>query len=371
MENSKHKIINSLKKLKEGVVKPEDLKRNIEDLVSTTKDTLKVDDDEAKEFVSGIVGEDGETTMNEKYKSKAQQRFMGMVYHCKKTGDCPSASVKKVAKNMGTKDVEDLASTKHRGLPNKVEEDDYESISRSVEYGINPELDLEHGVSYYVSLISLDTDEIIKVLRQFDNRREASMFAKDYIKNNKIIDREDVDVMTQPSKIIDPEEYKEWFNSFEEKGFNENNDLPDFEKSGRAIQHGVSEPEVGSDNYEEYRQLLQQMIDGESGEQMKVEEENDPEELKTDVKKVLSKLDIASIAPYLKKIDNPVEQAEMIAQFAEIIGVPKSRLASVVTQLKTVAENVEPKITKSRLIEMVSGKKNRKIIKTIKVKDIK
>lgn len=95
---------------------------------------------------------------------------------------------------------------------------------------------------------------------------------------------------------------------------------------------------------------------------------NDPVKLKADVQKLISKLDMSSIAPYLEKIDNPTEQAEVIAQFAEKIGVPKTKLSSVISQLRTVAENVTPKMTKNKLIETITG---RKIIKTIKVKDIK
>jgi hypothetical protein len=95
---------------------------------------------------------------------------------------------------------------------------------------------------------------------------------------------------------------------------------------------------------------------------------NDPVKLKADVQKLMSKLDMSSIAPYLEKIDNPTEQAEVIAQFAEKIGVPKTKLSSVISNLRTVAENVTPKMTKNKLIETITG---RKIIKTIKVKDIK
>lgn len=54
-------------------------------------------------------------------KSKAQQRFFGMVDAYKK-GELSDASpeVKKAAKSMSTKKVKDFAKTKHRGLPNKV-----------------------------------------------------------------------------------------------------------------------------------------------------------------------------------------------------------------------------------------------------------
>jgi len=56
--------------------------------------------------------------------SKAQQRFMGMVHSAKK-GDMenPSPDVSKVADSMSDKDVKDFASTSHKGLPNKKEEE--------------------------------------------------------------------------------------------------------------------------------------------------------------------------------------------------------------------------------------------------------
>jgi hypothetical protein len=57
-------------------------------------------------------------------KSKAQQKFMSLVYALKK-GDVKPSDVSQdvidVAKSMKTKDVKDFASTKHKGLPNKVE----------------------------------------------------------------------------------------------------------------------------------------------------------------------------------------------------------------------------------------------------------
>ena len=54
--------------------------------------------------------------------SKAQQRFMGMVYAAKK-GDMPNPSpeVAKAAQSMKKKDAKDFASTKHKGLPDKKE----------------------------------------------------------------------------------------------------------------------------------------------------------------------------------------------------------------------------------------------------------
>jgi len=53
-------------------------------------------------------------------KSKAQQRFMGMV-HAVKKGEmaAPSPEVAQAAASMKKKDAKDFASTKHKGLPEK------------------------------------------------------------------------------------------------------------------------------------------------------------------------------------------------------------------------------------------------------------
>ncbi len=82
-------------------------------------------------------------SLNEKSKSKSQQRLMGMV-HAYKKGDLdieelPDSLGKKIkgiadgykrktgdkrkkTKGMGDDDVKDFASTKHKGLPEKVKE---------------------------------------------------------------------------------------------------------------------------------------------------------------------------------------------------------------------------------------------------------
>jgi hypothetical protein len=61
--------------------------------------------------------------LNEKAKSKSQQKFFGMVYAAKK-GELknPSPEIKAAAKSMSGKDVEDFAETKHKNLPEKVPE---------------------------------------------------------------------------------------------------------------------------------------------------------------------------------------------------------------------------------------------------------
>lgn len=57
--------------------------------------------------------------LTEKAKSKAQQRFMGMVYATKKGKKAPSPEVADAAKGMSKKEAKKYASTEHEGLPEK------------------------------------------------------------------------------------------------------------------------------------------------------------------------------------------------------------------------------------------------------------
>jgi len=61
----------------------------------------------------------------EKAMSKAQQRFMGMVYAAKKGEKPASPEVAKAAKEIGKKEAKKFAGTKHEGLPEKVTESGY------------------------------------------------------------------------------------------------------------------------------------------------------------------------------------------------------------------------------------------------------
>jgi len=61
-----------------------------------------------------------EESLEEKAKSKAQQRFMGMVHATQKGEPAPSKEVAKVAKSMPKKAAKDYAATKHKGKPEHV-----------------------------------------------------------------------------------------------------------------------------------------------------------------------------------------------------------------------------------------------------------
>ena len=73
-------------------------------------------------------------------KSKAQQKFMGMV-HAYNKGEMPNApaSVKKVAKDMKKSDVKKYAATKHKGKPERVNQESVDWIKEYVKKRI-PEL---------------------------------------------------------------------------------------------------------------------------------------------------------------------------------------------------------------------------------------
>ena len=57
--------------------------------------------------------------LNEKAKSRAQQRFFGMVRAAQKGEGAASPEVAKVAGEISKKDAKDFAKTKHKGLPEK------------------------------------------------------------------------------------------------------------------------------------------------------------------------------------------------------------------------------------------------------------
>tara|TARA_Y100001970_G_scaffold188770_1_gene229622 strand:+ start:8966 stop:9826 length:861 start_codon:yes stop_codon:yes gene_type:complete len=69
--------------------------------------------------------------LSEKAKSKAQQRFFGMVRAAQKGEmENPSKEVLDVADDISVKDAKDFAKTKHKGLPAKVKEEAVFSIGR-------------------------------------------------------------------------------------------------------------------------------------------------------------------------------------------------------------------------------------------------
>jgi hypothetical protein len=65
--------------------------------------------------------------------SKKQQKFMGMVHAAKKGAEPASKEVAKAAKGISGKEAEKFASTKHKGLPDKVKEQDTDTRDTKAE----------------------------------------------------------------------------------------------------------------------------------------------------------------------------------------------------------------------------------------------
>ena len=109
-------------------------------------DVNKGEDDQDPIQKQGPDGIPTESSLQEKAVSKQQQKLMGLALSVKR-GDTPkskvSKSVQKMAKEMSKKELEDFASTKHKGLPKTVDEKDEvekleESILRIIENHLPP-----------------------------------------------------------------------------------------------------------------------------------------------------------------------------------------------------------------------------------------
>ena len=85
-------------------------------------DIMKNGEENKVEVFPEIKVQEEVSFIQEKSLSKAQQRFMGMVYATKKGKKAPSPEVAKAAKEMTKGEAKKYAKTKHKGLPEKVEE---------------------------------------------------------------------------------------------------------------------------------------------------------------------------------------------------------------------------------------------------------
>lgn len=119
------KILDGIKAIQKYAKSRDDLdpefdKDKLVKLVSKKIQGTKPED--AEKIANFILDTVTESSVMEKAKSKAQQRFMGMVHAAQKGEKPASKEVAKVAKDMPKKAAKDYAATKHKGLPDKVEE---------------------------------------------------------------------------------------------------------------------------------------------------------------------------------------------------------------------------------------------------------
>jgi len=93
----------------------------------------------------------------EKAASKQQQKFMGMVHAMQKGEKVKGASaeLKAAAKDMSKKDAKDFASTKHKGLPKKVNEGVVLEAGSTLEHIVNK---FKHETKKFINGEDLDTD---------------------------------------------------------------------------------------------------------------------------------------------------------------------------------------------------------------------
>jgi hypothetical protein len=98
-------------------------------------------------------------------------------------------------------------------------------------------------------------------------------------------------------------------------------------------------------------------------------EESD-EEMNIKAKKLMtmiSKRIPSAIIDTIKK--NKIAQREVIAAFAELIGVPRTGLGNLVSGIKDLANTAGQQASPEQNSAPIS--ENRKVVKTIKIKDIK
>ena len=88
--------------------------------------------------------------LREKAVSQAQQKMMGMALAYKR-GEMDDASpeVKKMANSMSMKDLEDFAKTKHKGLPDKVDENRYSPLQQIRKK--KEEVELDEAKEYFLT----------------------------------------------------------------------------------------------------------------------------------------------------------------------------------------------------------------------------
>jgi hypothetical protein len=117
---------------------------------------------------------ESESMLNEKAASQQQQKFMGMVHAMQKGEKVKGASpeLKKAARTMKKKDVEDFAKTKHKGLPKKVSET-YE------EFGDQYSSALLQGIRAVneARLVTEAGDSLEQILKRF--KHEIKVFIED------------------------------------------------------------------------------------------------------------------------------------------------------------------------------------------------
>jgi hypothetical protein len=140
-------------------------------------------------MVKHYMNQGGNQELDEKAVSKQQQKFMGMVHAAQKGEKPASKEVGKVAKSMGKKDAEDFASTKHKGLPNKVKEESTDKEDQKAERaGKKVAKDIEHDEGHK----GQDDNRAEKAGKQvtkdieYDDKKDRKEKKKDEVEENTV-----------------------------------------------------------------------------------------------------------------------------------------------------------------------------------------
>ena len=113
--------------------------------------------------------------------SKSQQRFFGVVKAMQK-GDIPKKGrAGKIAKQMSKKDVDDFASTKHKGKPEKVKRE--QKVRNLIKKMVREELGkLNEKVQKYV--VGLDNGEVISGDKAVSEKKAHQIMSRMFDRSN-------------------------------------------------------------------------------------------------------------------------------------------------------------------------------------------
>ena len=228
----------------------------------------------------------GGPILSEKAMSKAQQRFMGMVYAAKKGEKPASPEVAKVAADMKKKDAKDFASTKHKGLPMHKETITKERLKELVKEVMAEEAE-------YQQFFKKALEKAGKSISQMSDDEKKSFFNKiDSAWNGKGDKNE---ALTDKQKELD----------VDGDGDIEGDDLADL-RAGKKADEAVA------------------------GELPKAQI---PSAVKQRLGIAIDKIKDAKL--------NPIQKLQLVAQVVDAIGVDKSQLGQIATKIRNKMESLK------------------------------
>ena len=151
----------------------------------------------------------------------------------------------------------------------------------------------------------------------------------------------------------------------------------------KSIKELVCNQKLDEEEYmgvREFKQHMNEKLFGSRKKKHDVIHEDDTSEdnvdlgkLNSDVKKLMGLIQ-SKLGGALKKINTPMEQGSVIKAFANMVGVPPEKISTIISTIKDIS-NVEPApVTEKKIIskkQLEESLRAPKVIKTIKVKDIK